>query len=44
MTMKMTAARIIRTLGFRTVLVGDAVISALFLFGYSLFRPDTRTW
>src|SRR5438128_8161033 len=41
MTMKMTAARIIRALGFRIVLVGDAVISALFLFGYSLFRPDT---
>jgi len=41
MTMKMTAARIIRSLGFRIVLVGDAVISALFLFGYSLFRPDT---
>ena len=41
MTMKMTAAQIIRTLGFRVVLVGDAVISALFLFGYSLFRPDT---
>jgi EmrB/QacA subfamily drug resistance transporter len=41
MTMKMTAAWIIRTLGFRIVLVGDAVISALFLFGYSLFRPST---
>jgi EmrB/QacA subfamily drug resistance transporter len=41
MTMKVTAAQIIRTLGFRIVLVGDAVISALFLFGYSLFRPDT---
>src|SRR6185437_3853342 len=41
MTMKMTAAQIIRTLGFRVVLVGDAVISAFFLFGYSLFRPDT---
>ena len=41
MTMKMTAARIIRTLGFRIVLVGDAMISALFLFGYSLFRPTT---
>jgi hypothetical protein len=41
MTMKMTAARIIRTLGFRIVLIGDAVISALFLFGYSLFRPTT---
>jgi len=41
MTMKMTAVHIIRTLGFRIVLVGDAVISAAFLFGYSLFRPDT---
>ena len=41
MTMKMTAVRILRTLGFRLVLVGDAVISAAFLFGYSLFRPDT---
>jgi EmrB/QacA subfamily drug resistance transporter len=41
MTMKMTAAQIIRTLGFRVVLVGDAVISAAFLFSYSLFRPDT---
>src|SRR5437016_7178299 len=41
MTMKMTAVRVIRTLGFRIVLVGDAVISALFLFSYSLFRPET---
>jgi EmrB/QacA subfamily drug resistance transporter len=41
MSMKMTAARIIRWLGFRIVLVGDAVISALFLFSYSLFRPTT---
>lgn len=41
MTMKVTAARILRTLGFRIVLVGDAIISALFLFSYSLFRPDT---
>src|SRR5437899_108349 len=41
MTMKMTAAQIIRTLGFRVVLVGNAVISAAFLVGYSLFRPAT---
>jgi EmrB/QacA subfamily drug resistance transporter len=41
MTMKITAVRILRALGFRTVLVGDAVISALFLFGYSFFRPTT---
>ncbi|HEX4617112.1 MAG TPA: DHA2 family efflux MFS transporter permease subunit [Stellaceae bacterium] len=41
MLMKTSAVRILRALGFRTVLVGDAVISAAFLFGYSLFRPDT---
>jgi len=41
MLMKTSAVRILRNLGFRTVLVGDAVISAAFLFGYSLFRPDT---
>jgi len=41
MTMKVTAVQIIRTLGFRIVLIGDALISAGFLFGYSLFRPDT---
>jgi EmrB/QacA subfamily drug resistance transporter len=41
MTMKMTAAQIIRTLGFRSVLVGNAIISAAFLFGYALFRPTT---
>jgi EmrB/QacA subfamily drug resistance transporter len=41
MLMKTTAVRVLRTLGFRIVLVGDAVISAAFLFGYSLFRPST---
>ncbi len=41
MLMKTSAVRILRTFGFRLVLVGDAVISAAFLFGYSLFRPDT---
>jgi hypothetical protein len=41
MLMKTTAVRILRALGFRIVLVGDAVISVAFLFGYSLFRPDT---
>jgi EmrB/QacA subfamily drug resistance transporter len=41
MTMKMTAVQIIRNLGFRVVLVGDAMISAAFLFGYSFFRPET---
>src|SRR5215831_7487073 len=41
MLMKTTATRILRRFGFRLVLVADAVISAGFLFGYSLFRPDT---
>jgi EmrB/QacA subfamily drug resistance transporter len=41
MLMKTSAVRILRVLGFRAVLVGDAVISAGFLVGYSLFRPST---
>lgn len=41
MLMKTSAVRVLRTLGFRVVLVGDAAISAAFLFGYSLFRPST---
>jgi hypothetical protein len=41
MLMKTSAVRVLRLLGFRLVLVGNAVISAVFLFGYSLFRPDT---
>jgi hypothetical protein len=41
MLMKTSAVRILRALGFRIVLVGDAVISAGFLLGYSLFRPST---
>jgi EmrB/QacA subfamily drug resistance transporter len=41
MTMKASATPIIRTLGFRNVLVGNVVISALFMASYSLFRPTT---
>jgi EmrB/QacA subfamily drug resistance transporter len=41
MTMKVTVQPIIRTFGFRPVLIGNAVISAAFLLGYSLFRPST---
>jgi EmrB/QacA subfamily drug resistance transporter len=41
MMMKTSAVRILRRFGFRLVLVVDAVISVGFLFGYSLFRPDT---
>jgi MFS family permease len=44
MTMKMTAAPIIRTLGFRRVMIGNAIISSLFVAGYSLFQPGTPHW
>jgi len=44
MTMKMTAAPIIRTLGFRKVLLGNAVVSSLFALSYSFFTPDTPHW
>jgi EmrB/QacA subfamily drug resistance transporter len=44
LSMKMTAAPIIRALGFRRVLVGNAAVSALFLASYSLFRPTTGHW
>ncbi len=41
MFMKMTAARIIRTFGFRRVLIGNAVISTAFILSYALFKPST---
>ena len=41
MTMKAAATPIIRTLGFRTVLVGNCAICALFMLSYALFRPTT---
>jgi EmrB/QacA subfamily drug resistance transporter len=41
MTMKVGVNQIIRTLGFRNVLIGNAVISAGFLFVYALFKPST---
>src|SRR5580704_3650649 len=41
MTMKLGVNTIIRTLGFRAVLCGNAVISAGFLFGYAFFQPST---
>jgi len=41
MTMKMTATPIIRAIGFRQVLIGNAVISSLFVLGCGLFRPTT---
>jgi EmrB/QacA subfamily drug resistance transporter len=44
MTMKMTAAPIIRALGFRQVLLGNAVISSAFVASYALFSPATPHW
>jgi EmrB/QacA subfamily drug resistance transporter len=41
MTMKMTVTPIIRTFGFRVVLLGNTVISSSFLLAYSFFRPGT---
>src|SRR5579863_1174760 len=44
LTMKLTAAPIIRALGFRQVLIGNAVVSSLFLASYGLFSPATPHW
>ena len=41
MSNKTVVAPIIRALGFRNVLIGNTVVSATFLFGYSFFRPTT---
>ncbi len=41
LTMKITAGPIIRRLGFRSVLIGNGVISAFILMSYALFRPST---
>ena len=43
MTMKMTAAPIIRRLGFKRVLVGNALLSACLLAAIGLFQPSTPT-
>jgi len=41
MAMKASATPILRAFGFRTVLVGNVAICALFMLSYSLFRPTT---
>lgn len=41
MSMRLTARRIIRALGFRTVLIANSVTASLFMLSYSLFRPQT---
>jgi EmrB/QacA subfamily drug resistance transporter len=44
LTMKITARPILRHLGFRPVLIGNALISAVFLVACGLFRPTTPAW
>ncbi len=44
LTMKLTAAPIIRLLGFRSVLLGNAAISSVFLAASALFSPTTPHW
>ncbi|MGD9508531.1 MAG: MFS transporter [Geminicoccaceae bacterium] len=41
LTMKLAAKPILRRFGFRRVLIGNAVLSALSLAAIALFRPDT---
>lgn len=41
LTMKMAAGPILRRIGFRRVLIGNALISGAFIAAYGLFRPDT---
>ncbi len=38
---KLFVSPIIRTFGFRRVLIGNTIVSSAFLFGYSYFRPTT---
>jgi EmrB/QacA subfamily drug resistance transporter len=44
LTMKTVAARVLRLIGFRTVLVGNALISAVFIAACAVFRPGTPFW
>ena len=41
MTMRLTATPLIRILGFRRVLLGNSVVSGLFMMSYALFAPST---
>jgi MFS family permease len=42
--MKTTARPILRRWGFRTVLLGNAVLSSAFLLACAAFRPETPQW
>ena len=39
--MKLTAAPIIRRMGFRSVLISNGILSGFILMSYALFRPET---
>jgi EmrB/QacA subfamily drug resistance transporter len=41
MSNKLLVSPIIRTFGFRRVLIGNTIVSSAFLFSYSFFRPTT---
>ncbi len=41
MSNKLIITAIIRSFGFRSVLVGNTIVSSAFLFSYSFFRPST---
>jgi MFS family permease len=41
MAMKPTAGPILRRFGYRPVLIGNALLSAVFMAAYGLFRPET---
>jgi EmrB/QacA subfamily drug resistance transporter len=44
MAMKVSAGPILRRLGFRRVLLANAILSAVFLASYGFFRWDTPEW
>jgi MFS family permease len=44
LTMKTVAARILRRIGFRTVLAVNALVSAVFIAACAAFRPGTPFW
>jgi MFS family permease len=44
LVMKATARPILDRFGFKRVLVGNTVLSAIILMGYGLFRADTPHW
>jgi len=44
LTMKQLAGPILRRLGFRRVLIANALLSGAILMGYAAFRPETAHW